>query len=293
MDAPPGPRLTLVIPVYNGARFVASSLQQAWAWLGQQAFASELLVVDDGSADDTGPILAAFAAAHPSDDRRQLSVLRNAHNRGKGFSIRRAFLHARGALIVFTDADLTYPIENVEPIVQALAAGADLAYGCRMHADSRYVVAPTFFGKLFTRHFMGRAFNLLLRLLVVPGVRDSQAGLKGFRKPAATLLAHRVRLSRFSFDVELFFVARRHGLRLCDCPVRFIYRKEPSTVRFVRDSLAMVRDMLAVRWRGLTGAYDRDLDGAVLDDLLHGGVPATAAPRAVEARSAQPLGKSG
>jgi hypothetical protein len=122
-------------------------------------------------------------------------------------------------------------------------------------------------------------------------VRDSQAGLKGFRRNAAVLLAHRVRLPRFSFDVELFYVANRHRLALADCPVRFIYRKEPSTVRFVRDSLSMVRDMLLVRWRGLTGAYDRELDGDALQDLMQGG--ADGAPAAVEARAARALGKSG
>jgi dolichyl-phosphate beta-glucosyltransferase len=285
------PQLTLVIPVYNGARFLESSLAQAWAWLAAQQRASELLVVDDGSDDATAAILAAFAAAHAGGERCRLTALRNAKNRGKGFSVRRAFLHAAGEFVVFTDADLTYPIDNVALLVEALQRGADVAYGSRMHPDSRYVVAPTFFGTLFTRHFMGRAFNLLLRLLVVRGVRDSQAGLKGFRRAAAVLLAHRVRLARFSFDVELFYVANRHRLALADCPVRFIYRKEPSTVRFVRDSLAMVRDMLLVRWRGLTGAYDRELDGDALQDLMHGG--ADAAPAAVEARAARALGKSG
>jgi len=292
------PHLTLVIPVYNGARFLRSSLEQARHWLEAQPYSGELLVVDDGSADETPAILAAFAAAAPDSARCRLTVLRNAGNRGKGFSVRRAFLQAAGEIVVFTDADLTYPIGNVEPLVAALEAGADLAYGSRMHLDSRYVIAPTFFGKLFTRHLMGRTFNLLLRMLVVRGVSDSQAGLKGCRKAAASLLAKRVRLNRFSFDVELFFVARRHGLRLAECPVEFIYRKEPSTVRFVRDSLAMVGDMLKVRWRGWRGVYDRDPDAASLSDLLSGGsgggghgvvVPA---PGVASARP-RTLGKSG
>lgn len=295
MVAPATPHLTLVIPVYNGARFLRSSLAQAWEWLVARAYASELLVVDDGSTDDTAQILAAFAAEHPDHPHCRLTVLRNVRNRGKGFSVRRAFLHAAGENIVFTDADLTYPIDNVEPLEAALHAGADLAYGSRMHLDSRYVIAPTFFGKLFTRHFMGRTFNLLLRLLVVRGVSDSQAGLKGCRKAAGQLLARRVRLTRFSFDVELFYVARRHGLRLAECPVQFIYRKEPSTVRFVRDSLAMVRDMLKVRWRGWRGVYDRDPDAATLSDLLHGGAASGGAlpTPAIPAPKPRSLGKSG
>ncbi len=291
------PHLTLVIPVYNGARFLRSSLAQAKTWLEAQPYSGELLVVDDGSADPTASILRAFAEAAPDTARCRLTVLRNARNRGKGFSVRRAFLHAAGEIVVFTDADLTYPIRNVEPLVAALEAGADLAYGSRMHLDSRYVIAPTFFGKLFTRHLMGRTFNLLLRWLVVGGVSDSQAGLKGCRKPAATLLAQRVRLNRFSFDVELFFVARRHGLQLAECPVEFIYRKEPSTVRFVRDSLAMVGDMLKVRWRGWRGVYDRDPDAATLSDLrsggFGGGVGSELLPPAVAPARPRTLSKSG
>lgn len=286
MVADDSTRLTLVIPVYNGARFLADSLQKAHAWLLQQDYRSELLVVDDGSSDTTRTILDTFAAAH-GNDRCTLTFLSNQQNRGKGFSVRRAFLWARGEYVIFTDADLTYPIANCEPLLRTLENGADVAYGSRMHPDSRYVVAPAFFGKLFTRHFMGRTFNLLLRWIVVRGVYDSQAGLKGCRREAARQLAHRVRLNRFSFDVELFFIARRLGLLLAACPVQFLYRKEPSTVHFVRDSLAMVRDMLRVRWRGLRGVYDRELDAGALQDLTDGGPPAfhgKVSPRQTAAR---------
>ncbi len=283
------PSLTLVIPVYNGAAFLQRTLTTAWRWLQQLAAneparAVELLVVDDGSGDGTGAVLAEFAAAVTQSPNLQLVVLRNAQNRGKGFALRRAFLHARGEHIVFTDADLTYELDNLEPLLVALRAGADVAYGSRMHEGSVYVVAPGFFRKLYTRHFMGRVFNLLVRTIVVPGIRDTQAGLKGFTATAAQHLAGRVRLCRFSFDVELFFVARQAGMRIDECPVRFLYRKEPSTVKFFRDSVAMVVDMLRVRWRGLRGVYRPEPDPATLADLRHGGAvltePAQLAPRA-------------
>lgn len=270
------PSLTLVIPVYNGAAFLRRTLATAWQWLQQlQADepmrAVELLVVDDGSSDGTGQVLAEFAAAVATTPLLLLTVLRNAQNRGKGFALRRAFLHARGEHIVFTDADLTYELDNLEPLLRALQAGADVAYGSRMHEASVYVVAPGFFRKLYTRHFMGRVFNLLVRTIVVPGIRDTQAGLKGFTAKAAQHLAGRVQLCRFSFDVELFFVARQAGMRIDECPVRFLYRKEPSTVKFFRDSVAMVVDMLRVRWRGLRGVYVREPSPALLADLRHGG----------------------
>ncbi|HEX5050142.1 MAG TPA: glycosyltransferase [Planctomycetota bacterium] len=264
------PALTFVIPVKNGASFLTESLHRVWEWLAGSQRRAELLVVDDGSDDRTPVLLDEFAAGIGTHERLAFRCLRNARNRGKGFSLRRAFLHARGEMIVFTDADLTYPVENVTGLLDALEAGADVAIGSRMHADSRYVVAPTFFGKLFTRHISGRVFNLFVRLLV-PGVRDSQAGLKGFRRDAARALAERVRLDRFSFDVEMLFVTRRLALRLVECPVLFVYRKEPSTVHFAFDSLSMLRDMLRIRWRGWRGVYDRPADPERLADLLNGG----------------------
>lgn len=288
------PSLTLVIPVYNGAAFLQRTLTTAWDWLAAQSGSGtrpvELIAVDDGSTDATAAILREFAAAATTSASRRLVVLTNAQNRGKGYSLRRAFVHASGERIVFTDADLTYELDNLQPLLRALAAGADVAYGSRMHADSVYVVSPGFFRKLYTRHFMGRVFNWLVRALVVPGVRDTQAGLKGFRAEAARHLATRVQLCRFSFDVELFFVARRAGMRIDECPVRFLYRKEPSTVKFCRDSVAMFVDMLRVRWRGLRGVYDREPAAAVVADLHGGGAPAATAAFAVRDRQGRQSG---
>ena len=122
-----------------------------------------------------------------------------------------------------------------------------------------------------------------MRALVVPRIRDTQAGLKGFTRAAARELAGRIRLDRFSFDVELFYIARRLGMRIDECPVEFLYRKEPSTVRFVQDSLRMVRDMLRIRWRGLRKVYDQ-ADPALLADLERGGaLPGMPAPTPVQA----------
>ena len=277
------PSLTFILPVYNGARFFGDTLQKAWHWLGERDGERELLVVDDGSNDATAEVIAAFAASAQQQPGRRFTAVRNTQNRGKGFSLRRAFLLAQGEHVVFTDADLTYAMHNAEPLLAALTNGAQVAYGSRMHDDSRYVVAPTFFPKLYTRHAMGRVFNLLVRALVVPRIRDTQAGLKGFTRAAARELAGRIRLDRFSFDVELFYIARRLGMRIDECPVEFLYRKEPSTVRFVQDSLRMVRDMLRIRWRGLRKVYDQ-ADPALLADLERGGaLPGMPAPTPVQA----------
>jgi len=261
--------LTLILPVYRGASYLEGSLAEAHGWLTRLPRTTELLVIDDGSDDATAAVIARFVAAAPAAGPK-ITTLRNPTNRGKGYSLRRAFVHAEGELVVFTDADLTYPLANVGRVVEALDAGADIAIGSRMHADSRYVVAPSFFAYLFTRHLSGRIFNLIVRTLVVPGVLDSQAGLKGFTRDAARRLAPRVQLGRFSFDVELLFVARQLGLRIVDCPVQFVYRKEPSTVRFARDSLAMLRDIARVRWRHLRGVYRREPSPATVQALRDG-----------------------
>ncbi|MEZ6036669.1 MAG: glycosyltransferase [Planctomycetota bacterium] len=280
--------LTFVIPVKDGAAFLRDTLDRVWAWLVERGEPAELLVVDDGSSDATPTLLATFASEVAGHQQVELVALRNVVNRGKGYSLRRAFLHARGDRVLFTDADLTYGVDNAATVLATLdREQADIVIGSRMHDDSRYVVAPNFFGKLFTRHLSGRIFNLLVRAICVPGVRDTQAGLKGFRREAAQELATRVQLDRFSFDVELLFVARRLGLRVTACPVLFVYCKEPSTVHFVRDSLAMVRDMLRIRWRGWRGAYRQPLPPEQLAELHNGGAAATGAaiaPGPIETR---------
>ena len=129
-------------------------------------------------------------------------VLRNEQNRGKGFSVARGMLSATGALRVFTDADLAYPAEDIESIVDALEKGNDIALACRVLPESRYVMSPTFFPYLFTRHVMSRAYNAFVRRLLVRSVLDSQAGLKGFTRQAAELIFPRLTIPGFGFDVE-------------------------------------------------------------------------------------------
>ena len=245
----------LILPVYNGAHVLPETLATAWEWLRARDARSELIVVDDGSTDATPRIAEEFAAAHAGQPGPRLRLLRNDRNRGKGYSVGRGFRAAETDDVVFTDVDLTYPLDSIDGLLRALADGADVAIGSRMHRDSRYVVAPSFFGYLFTRHFSGRVFNRLSRWFVVPGVLDTQAGLKAAQRRVACRLVRMGRLHRFSFDLEYLFLARRLGLSIVECPVTFIYRKEPSTTRFLRDTLRMLHDMTRIRWRALRGGY--------------------------------------
>ena len=258
--------VSIIIPVLNGSAFLGDTLRTVRTWLVSLHRPCEIVVVDDGSTDATPAILREVtggeAGAVPIDWlRREVPIrwLRNERNQGKGYSVRRGMLAAEGRNRVFMDADLTYPIECTRRVLEALERGADVAIADRMHPDSRYIVAPGFFRYLYTRHLMGRFFNLLVRTFVVPGIRDTQAGLKGFRREAVLDLFPRGNLPRFSFDVELLYVAQRRGKRIEPVPITFAYRKEPSTVRFLRDTVQMLIDMARVRLRGIRGAYDRPL----------------------------------
>ncbi len=248
-----GGSLSLIIPAYNSARFLERNLARCAAYLEESEQDWELIVVDDCSTDSTHEIAERFRERGGGE---RVRVLRNGKNAGKGASVRRAMLAARGDYRVFTDADLTYPIENVGRIGRSLRAGADVAVACRVHEDSRYIVNAQFLPILLTRHLLGRAFSLSARLLLVGWLRDTQAGLKGFTRAAAERIFPLQIMNRFSFDVEVLFLARRLGLKIEEVGVEFIYSKEPSTIRFATDTLRMLRDMLRIRWRALAGRYD-------------------------------------
>lgn len=255
--------VSLVLPVFDGAAFLERSLAKSYEWLGRRAGGAELIVVDDGSRDETLAIAREFAASR--GDGPRVRVLASAENRGKGHAVRRGLLAARGRLRLFSDADLTYPIASFTQVVRALRRGADIAVACRVHEDSRYVVAPDFFRYIYTRHNAGRIFNWLVRQTVVNELRDTQAGLKGFRAEVVEDLFPRLVQDRFSFDVELLFLAQRRGYHVREVPVTYHYRKEPSTVDFARDTVAMCADLARIRLRHLRGAYrlDEDVDPSV------------------------------
>jgi dolichyl-phosphate beta-glucosyltransferase len=247
------PELSLVIPVYDGAAFVEANLLVAASFLDEHVPSWEMVLVDDCSRDDTLRILERFRDRTGAD---RVKVLHNAHNRGKGYSVRRGMMAATGRFRVFNDADFTYPVENVMRILAPLRAGADVAIACRLHPDSHYVVNSQFLWKLLSRHWTGRVFNWVARVLLVGDLRDTQAGLKGFTARAAHSIFPLQRMDRFSFDVETLFLALRQKLRVVEVGIEFLYRKEPSTIHFFGDTLKMLRDMFRIRARAARGEYD-------------------------------------
>jgi dolichyl-phosphate beta-glucosyltransferase len=183
-------------------------------------------------------------------------VLRNPSNLGKGASITRGMLAARGRYRVFTDADLAYPPSEIIRILADLEGGADVAIACRVLPGSRYVMSPAFFQYLYTRHLMSRAFNLAVRVLLLRRLVDSQAGLKGFSAAAADMVFPRVTIPRFGFDVEALFIAQKHGLSVAETAVNFRYDEEPTTVSLARAGARMLSDLVRVRVNDWRGRYD-------------------------------------
>ena len=245
------PQLSVVMPVYNGASRISASLAEMREYLDAQPYSSELVLVDDHSAPETATLLRCFANATPN-----VRLLRNERNSGKGFTVARGLLAARGRHRVFTDADLAYPATQVGRIVSRLEAGADVAVACRVLPESRYLMSPTFFSYLYTRHVMSRIFNALVRATLVPGILDTQAGLKGFTDEAVESIFPRLATAGFGFDVEVLRLARRSGFTIAQTPVDFRYDDEPTTVHFVRDALLMIRDLASIRWKDWRGDYD-------------------------------------
>jgi len=232
--------VTVVVPAYAEAERVGTTvarLREALVPLGDDV---EVLVVDDGSPDATAEEAAAAGAR----------VLRLETNRGKGAAVRAGVLAARGRSVVFTDADLAYPPEQVAAVVRELEDGWDVVVGSRRHPSSADAA-----GASALRVVSGRLFNLLTATVLLGQYRDTQCGLKGFRADVGRLLFSHTRLERFAFDVEVLHLVERYRLSLTEVPVVLV-RAPGSTVRVGLDALRMVRDLFRVRrWAGL-GAYD-------------------------------------
>jgi len=247
-------RLSVIVPVFNGATFIAESLRDLLRYLASLDEVVELIVVDDGSSDRSADVIAAATADAPVP----VTLLRHGSNRGKGAAIRTAMAAAAGEHRVFIDADLAYPPGEITAVRAALAEGADVAVACRVHPASRYLISPSFFRYLYTRHVAGRVFNWLTRALLVPGILDTQAGLKAFTADAARRLFAGWLPRGFGVDLALLVRARRAGMTIAQVPVSYRYDSEPTTVRFLADTATMLREMAAIRLHlGRAGAARR------------------------------------
>jgi len=239
----PEPLLSIVIPAYNEAGRIASSLGAIQAYIRGKNFAAEMIVVDDGSTDKTVEVASGYDGVR---------VMRNVRNRGKGYSVRRGVLEARGELVLFTDADLSAPIEEADRLLVAMEnCHADAVVGSRALERKLIGIHQSPF-----REWGGRFFNLLVQILTGLRILDTQCGFKLFRRETTRHAFELQRVDRFGFDPEILFLIQRQGGKVLEVPVR--WNHNPATkVHYLRDSLHMTMDLLVLRWRALTGQYEK------------------------------------
>jgi len=243
--SPTQPELSIIIPSYNEELRLPTTLERIATYLASSGRAAEVLVVDDGSKDRTAQVAESFCGKIPA-----LRVVSNGVNRGKGFSVRHGMQEARGQIALFTDADLSAPIEEADKLIAALETH-DVAIGSRAVDRSLITVHESPF-----REFAGIIFNKIVQLILWLPFVDTQCGFKAFRREHCKILFEQQTIERFGFDPELLYLARHHGLHTVEIPVRWGH-SHATKVNMMRDSIQMFLDVFVIRWNSLLGRYPR------------------------------------
>lgn len=235
---------SIVLPAYNESERIGATLEKIFAHAAQRGWNTEVIVVNDGSNDDTAAIVQALAARCPG-----VKLIENPGNRGKGYSVRNGMLHAHGDVLLFSDADLSSPIAEADKLFAAIADGADVAIGSRwLNTELQTRRQPLY------RQFFGRIFNLALRLILGLQFKDTQCGFKAFNRRAAQTLFPLQRTERWGFDPELLYLAKKLGFTVREVPVEWAHR-EGTRINPFLDGLHMLVEVFRVRWNALTGKY--------------------------------------
>ena len=241
----PPPDLSIIIPSFNEEQRLPDTLRKIAAYVRERRPDTEVIVVDDGSTDKTAAVARSYQARIPL-----LRVLSNGTNRGKGFSVRHGSLEARGNIVLFTDADLSSPIEEGEKLLARLATH-DVAIGSRAVDRSLIEAHQSAF-----RESAGIVFNRIVRIILRLPFVDTQCGFKAFRRERCRIIFEQQTIERFGFDPELLYLARHHGLSTIEVPVRWAH--SPATkVSMLKDSVQMFLDVFVIRWNALRGRYRR------------------------------------
>jgi dolichyl-phosphate beta-glucosyltransferase len=238
--------LSIIVPSYNEELRLPASLDLIAAYVTAAGRRTEVLVVDDGSKDKTADVALSYMDRIPN-----LRVLKNGENRGKGYSVRHGMLEAKGELVLFSDADLSAPIEEADKLLTAMGQ-YDVAIGSRALDRSLINVHESAF-----REFAGIVFNKIVRIVLRLPFVDTQCGFKAFRRGRCRIIFEQQRIERFGFDPELLYLARHHGLKSVEIPVRWSH--SPATkISMMRDSIQMFVDVFTIRWNALRGCYPRE-----------------------------------
>lgn len=237
------PFFSIVIPAYNEQNRLPGTLEQIFHFLNEQTFSSEVIVVENGSTDDTYQIAQQFARQHEN-----LHVIHN-ELRGKGFAIQRGIQEARGEYIFMCDADLSMPVDEISKFLPPRLPNVDIAIASREAPGSVRYNEP------YYRHFTGRVFNTLIRWLVLPSLQDTQCGFKCIRAAVARDIVPYQTLTGWAFDVELLYIACQRGYRVVEIPIHWYFNAD-SKISVLRDSGRMFLDLLRIRRNARRGVYD-------------------------------------
>jgi dolichyl-phosphate beta-glucosyltransferase len=237
---------SIVIPAFNESSRILATLEAVVNCVRSRGWQAEILVVNDGSTDATAEIVRNFAAS-----AREVRLIENPGNRGKGYSVRAGMLEAKASILMFTDSDLSAPIEEAERLFAALEAGADIAIGSRWLESGRQTHRQPLY-----RQFFGRCFNAVTRAVMGLPFADTQCGFKAFTRQAAMIVFPLQTIERWGFDPEILFIALKRGLRVKEVPVTWAH-DERTRMSYLKDGVRMLQDIAIIRWNALLGRYGK------------------------------------
>ena len=240
------PKYSIIIPAYNESARLGRTLDRVLGYISVRHWDAEVVIVDDGSRDGTGDLVRRYAQSHAG-----VRLLQNPGNRGKGYSVRNGMLNAAGDVLLFSDADLSAPIEESVRLFSAIESGSDIAIGSRWLKPEMQTQRQS-----LRRQFYGRLFNLALRILLGLNFKDTQCGFKAFTRGAAHQIFPQQRIERWGFDPELLYLAHRSGLRVQEVAVHWAH-VGGTRISPLRDGLRMFEEVLRIRWNAMTGKYSQ------------------------------------
>jgi glycosyltransferase involved in cell wall biosynthesis len=246
---PKYPSYSIVIPAYNESARIPATLEDVVACVRERDWTAEVIVVNDGSTDATADVVRGFARNAP-----EVRLIDNPGNRGKGFSVRTGMLQALGEVVMFTDADLSSPIEEAERLFAAIASGADIAIGSRWLGTSRQTHRQPLY-----RQFFGRCFNAATRAVMGLPFADTQCGFKAFTRHAAQTVFQLQTIERWGFDPEILFIALKRGFNIVEVPVSWGHDAR-TRMSYLKDGAQMMEELATVRWNAMRGLYGKNIE---------------------------------
>ncbi len=246
------PQYSIVIPAYNESNRLPATLQSVVTCIRAKAWRAEVVVVNDGSTDGTAQVVRNFARQAP-----EVRLLENPGNRGKGYSVRNGILHALGDVVMFTDSDLSAPIEEAERLFSAIDQGADIAIGSRWLEKGRQTQRQPLY-----RQFFGRCFNAVTRAVMGLHFADTQCGFKAFTRAAAQTVFQLQTIERWGFDPEILYIALKRGFNVVEVPVSWAH-DERTRMSYLKDGMKMQEELAIIRWNALTGRYSKRIETAL------------------------------